>query len=69
VFLLKLLQIIFLLFFGYLIYQAVRFFVTLSRHSRDARRRMEEERDNREKRASGEKGQIIELDKDQYKVD
>ncbi|MBN1532233.1 MAG: hypothetical protein JXA20_06190 [Spirochaetes bacterium] len=70
-FLLKLLQILFFVVIGYLLYQAIRFFLTLGRRTREARRMMEEKM-----KRSGEgndtrqgKDKIIELDKDQYRVD
>ncbi len=70
-FLLKLLQIMFFLVLGYLLYQVIRFFFTLGKGTRDARKKMEEQ--VRRGRNPGTRGRnddkIIELDKDQYKVD
>jgi hypothetical protein len=73
VFLLKLMQILFFVVIGYLLYQAIRFFYTLGRRTREARKIMEEKI---ARGAPGEsdparqgKDKIIELDKDQYRVD
>lgn len=65
----RLFQLIFLLLLGYIIYQVVRFFFTLSRHAREARHKMEENRDQMKKGGRSGGGKVIELDKDQYKVD
>lgn len=65
----RIFQLLFLLLIGYILYKVVKFFFNLSRGASEARRRMEENRDRMRKGGKNEGGKVIELDKDQYKVD
>lgn len=67
----QLFKILFFVFLIYLLYNLVRFVIGIGRMARDSKKKNEEIRENMRRDDSGTKrGKgIIELDKDQYKVE
>jgi hypothetical protein len=68
-----LIRFLLLVFVGYIIFSFVSFVIRAVTHFIAAQKKTEMERDRREERlrnrGSGEKGTVIELDRDQYKVE
>lgn len=63
-FFLNLIKILFLFFFIYLLYQLIKFFFRMNKNIKNNAKKMHET-----KKPGGDDNNVIELDKDQYKVE